>query len=305
MPASAEICRCGWFFTIALALTGWLAFSSPAAAQAIVFEAAAVEEEDDAEEDEDQAEGVAVIVVQVQRIGRQQIDQWVFPNGNEQTSRQYLQNQLKMRTDDIDRECRLAKDQLEKLQLAGRIEVKRLFDKIDELRRKYAGKNQNQNNFNQQMWQEVQPLRSELAGGQFGEGSLFDKVVRKTLTPEQLPAYREQMRERREFRRKAQIELLLASIDKQIPLKAAQRAKLREVLQELPAVRQGQYEYYALLYHAAKIPEEKFQAILDEGQVAVLKLRFNQAKGFEQWLRQSGALEAEPDLEDIEPAEKG
>lgn len=227
-----------------------------------------------------------------QEIGPEVIDQWLFPQGNEKSARDFLESQLALRTEELQRLCQLSEAQVRKLQLAGRTEIKRLFDRIQEFRRKFEEQRMKRRDLGQ-VWQEVQPLRALIMSGQFGERSLFAKVAQRTLTAEQAPAYRRQAEQRRAFRRRAQSELFLMLLDKQTPLREEQRERLRELLKDVPPVRGGQYEAYALMATAAKVPAKKYRDALDEPQWKALSRLFDHTKNMEQWLRQSGALDPE------------
>lgn len=232
-----------------------------------------------------------------QIFGPEVLDQWLFQNGSEQVVRKNLESQLTLRTADVDRVSHLTELQRKKLLLAGRSEVKRLFDQVDERRRKFQRDRRDQRRVNQ-LWQEIQPLRLALTGGHFGDASLFDKIVRKTLTSEQLPPYLQQVEARRQFRHRARLEMIILGLDKEVPLRAEQREKFLAVLQEIPPVNPGPYEPYALMYVAAQLPEERFRKILDDVQWKALAARFEQSRNMGQWLKQSGALSTDDPLEE-------
>ena len=103
---------------------------------------------------------------------------------------------LSLRIDDIDRVCALTELQKKKLQLAGMGDLKRYFDRIDDLKRKYttsAGGPQGNNN---NMWLEMQPLQLELNKGLFGDASLLAKTIKSTLGADQVSLYDELLRRR-------------------------------------------------------------------------------------------------------------
>jgi hypothetical protein len=47
------------------------------------------------------------------------------------------------------------------------------------------------------------------------------------------------------------------------------------------------------MYQASKIPEERFEKLLDEAQLRVLKIQFQQGQGMGQFLKQQGLLSDE------------
>ena len=271
-----------------LILLVWLASAQIAIAQ---------EEEDESEVKAEKevvvnAQARIRIVGPAQRLEppRPDIDRLLFPGGSEQMARQPLEYQLRARTNEIDQLCQLNGDQRTKLQLAGRMQIKRLVDKAHEFRRKWAEVPQDPN-LRQQFLRQVRALRMVMSREQFGDGSLFDKVVRKTLKAEQLPAYQQQIQARREFRRRAQRELLIQTLERKAPLTADQRDSFSNLLEQVSLVQDGQHEFYAFMLAASDIPVEEYQAILDETQWTALQALFQQAKRMEPVLRQFGLLE--------------
>lgn len=100
---------------------------------ALAHVAPAQDDEGDKVEEAAPQNGVRV----AQEIGPEVIDQWLFPQGNEKSARDFLETQLALRTEELQRLFQLSEAQVRKLQLAGRTEIKRLFDRIQEFRRKF------------------------------------------------------------------------------------------------------------------------------------------------------------------------
>ena len=75
--------------------------------------------------------------------------------------------------------------QKNKLQLAGRGDMKRFLDRVEEKRSLYKGLKVDQIKIGE-IYQQIQPLKSTLSSGLFGEGSIFFKSIGMTLTAEQL-----------------------------------------------------------------------------------------------------------------------
>ena len=104
----------------------------------------------------------------------------VAENGVAATARVQLDSQLKVRLDELVRDCHLNEAQQRKLALAGRGDIKRFFDQVEEVRKKFLAVRNDQNRLNQ-VWQEISPLQQQFSTGLFGEQSLFAKVLRTTL----------------------------------------------------------------------------------------------------------------------------
>ncbi len=221
----------------------------------------------------------------------EQIDQWVFNRlGGAAGARSRLDANLALRIDDLDRMCAMTELQKKKLMVAGLGDIKRFYDRVDDLKRRYAsgGNPANMNN----IWQEMQPLQVELANGLFGDLSLFMKTVKNTLSEEQSQRHEDLSRRRGTARRRASIELFVVQLDKALGLSEAQRGRLIELLVgETPAqAKYGQADYWYFMYQMTRLPEAKITAILDEAQWRLLSRQFMQARGMEPWLKSNGIL---------------
>jgi hypothetical protein len=125
-----------------------------------------------------------------------------------------------------------------------------------------------------------------------GPTSLFAKVVRGMLTPEQLEEYEAEQSERLRARHAAKVRLFVAVFERRSPLKAEQRTALVDLLvaETRPATHSSQYDWYVVPVQAAHISEDKFKAILDDAQYRVLKKSIDQVRGMERQLVQQGIL---------------
>jgi hypothetical protein len=236
-----------------------------------------------------------VLPVQVGRavqFSADQIDQWVFSRwGGAAATKTRLNANLELRIDDIDRACAVTDIQKKKLRLAGMGDIKRYYDRVEDLKRKYAanaGSPQAHNN----IWQEMQPLQLELNAGLFGDESIFVKTVKNTLGSDQAKRYDELTRHRAAERSRATIEWFVVHLDKALGLSAVQRARLVELLvAETPAPeRFGQADFWFLMFQMTRLPEAKIRALLDEPQWRLLSRQFIQARGMEPWLRSNGLI---------------
>ena len=64
-----------------------------------------------------------------------------------------------------------------------------------------------------------------------------------------------------------------------------------------------QYDYYVIMWQAAKLPEDKLKPLFDDVQWKVLNQQFAQMQGMEQWLKQFGVLSLEADAADGDDVE--
>jgi hypothetical protein len=220
-------------------------------------------------------------------------DQWIFQgSGNAANGRARINSHLKLKLDELDRVCVLTEAQKQKLTLAARGDMKRFFDQVEEVRRKFLAVKNDQNGFNQ-LWQEISPLQQKQAAGLFGETSMFAKTVRKTLTDEQQAKYRTVVESRRRFRYRATIEVSLISLGNTVALRHDQHEALLKLMVEetQPPHIFGQYDNYVVMYEMSKLPPQKLKGLLDERQWKLLQQQFNQARGLEAHLIQNGIID--------------
>ncbi|HLQ43829.1 MAG TPA: hypothetical protein VK137_03800, partial [Planctomycetaceae bacterium] len=219
------------------------------------------------------------------------------------------ETQLKLQAEEVDRACGLTEAQKKKLQLAGRGDIKRFFERVEELRKKFLLVRRDQQKFNE-IWQDIQPLQMTLNSGLFDDQSFFHKTVRRTLTAEQAGHYEQVERERRQFRYRAKVELVVATLENGLPMRDEQRQKLiRLVLDETQPPRKfGQYDYYVVMLQVSKLPENKLKPLFDNAQWKIMRQQFDQVKGMEQFLKQNGGLatdgDSDEDAEPTRPAQK-
>ena len=225
--------------------------------------------------------------------GVEQVDQLLygrFGMGGAGVARNKLDSALALRVDDVDRICGVTEVQKKKLQLAGRGDIKRFFDRVEETKRRFASAKDNQFN---NIWQEIQPLQAELSSGLFGDDSFFGKTVKRTLTDEQAAHYDNVVRQRNLVRYRAMVGWCVVQLDRSVGLSDDQRVRLVELLvkETKPPKRFGQNDYWVMLFQASKIPESEIKSIVDDVQWRILERHLRQGKAMEQWLKTSGVIE--------------
>ncbi len=249
----------------------------------------------------------APVGVARQVVADEQFDQWVFQQDrNASGARQRLDSLLTLQVEDIERACKLTKTQKKKLQLAGRGDIKRFFDRYETVKQKSQLMN-NDEQKNAEIWQDIRPLQTTLQAGLFYDDSLLLKSLHNTLTDEQFARYDAIARERRAFRHRANIELAVTMLEQATPLGDAHRRELITLLtsQTKPPQKSGQYDYYSLMFQLGRLPEEKLKPLFDNTQWKVVNRQLDQFKGMEPMLRQSGQLpddDGEADRIDVRPA---
>jgi hypothetical protein len=250
-----------------------------------------------AQDDEDEDEAPAPVAVKRANglvMNDVQFDQWVFGNmgmANASVARNKLESLLTLNVDDVDRTCDLTPVQRKKLLLAGRGDMKRFFDRVEEVRKKYSKDRNVQNQF-AQVWQEIQPLRNVFNSGFFGEESIYTKAIKATLTPEQVERHEKVVRDRLLYRYWARVDLAMEMLNNEVGFTDDQRQHLVKLLHDetKPPRKLGQNDYYVVLYQLSRIPEAKIKPVFEDFQWKYLKRQLDQGRGMEMFLKQNGFL---------------
>ena len=240
---------------------------------------------------------VAAAVVDAFMMDESNFDQWIFQgSGNAAAGRAGIHSHLKLKLDELVRVCELTEAQQKKLMLAASGDMKRFFDDVEVLRKKFLAVKNDQNAF-QNIWQEISPLQIRQSAGLFGETSLYAKTLRRTLTDEQQVRYRIVVEERNRFRYRAAIDVSLVTLGNSAGLRPEQHEALLKLLIEetRPPNLFGQNDNYAVMYRLAMLPAQKVRPLVDERQWKLLQQQLNQARGLEAHLAQNGVIDAPPD----------
>ena len=252
---------------------------------------ARAQDDDDLEENHNaQAAGMMREAIVQLMPNVEQVDQWIFGRfGGSGGARNKLDSSLKLRIEDLDRSCHISELQKKKLLLAGRGDIKRFFDKIEEVKRKFQS---GQNDPNANIWQDIQPLQVELNTGLFGDDSIYKKTISRTLGGDQLYRYESLLRERKLVRYKATLEWFVVHLDKGLGFSDDQRQRFVELLfsESRPPKKFGQGDYWYLMLQTARLPESRLKPIFDVPQWRLLSRQFDQARGMEPWLKSNGVI---------------
>jgi hypothetical protein len=100
-------------------------------------------------------------------------------------SRTELEKRLAHKLDDINRICRPSDDQKQKLELAGRGDIKTLLDRVEALKRKSQSSQPGDNTLDE-LLEENESLKRLVRSGPFEDGSKLAKIQSRVLTKEQL-----------------------------------------------------------------------------------------------------------------------
>ena len=198
--------------------------------------------------------------------------------------------------------CSLTEIQKKKLQLAGRGDIHQFFSRVSELRPKLTSKPLSRQQY-LELTKELQSLRMATELVTFGEGSLFQKTLRRALTDEQHARYRV-LERGRQMRMVESVVSNWGRMPDGINLRAESRQKFVDVLVDhghLPQTR-SPYIHYIVLSEVGRL-EDRLKPLLTEENWEKLQTQAAQAKQVEATLRNSGKWPAAQE-DDEEPSDK-
>jgi hypothetical protein len=229
----------------------------------------------------------------------EQFEQWIFGKDLGET-RKHLQSRLDWEINRADQMYRLTAGQKKKLEVAGRGDMKRLFDRFQEAKEQL---HRARGDFNQigPILQELQSYKQAPHAYLFGDESMLAKTLKKTLSPEQIASH-----EKTIYR--SRVEWMVSLLDSALGLKAEQHRRfVTLIVEETPPLkRYGNFDYDALMWQASRLPRDKIKPIFDDAQLTKLLVRFGQARRMESILFGEGYLPAKlPGVERSLDAEDG
>jgi hypothetical protein len=188
----------------------------------------------------------------------------------------------------IDQVCRLSAAQKKKLELAGRGDIKRAFDRVDEAGRglraakRVAGAAKAGE-------AELAEVQRQFAQGLFRDGSLFAKTIPSVLSADQLARYRADRVARRRFRHRALVDLVVDVLATAAGCSHEQRERLARLLLEKTRLStRADQDFVIVLAQAVTLPESQLRPIFDEAQWRALsRLAETLGKQLQDELRQA------------------
>jgi len=273
------------------------------AAAAVPGAAARGQANDDDDEPEKPAPGQPLYLVNEVMFNRM-----VYGNATPETAREKLDSVLNLKLASVERSSAISQAQKERLALAGRGDIKRVFDRIED-RKGVLNKQIDQDEY-RRLIQELRPFQHLWIGDPFGDGSYFSKALKVTLEEGQAERFMKVEGEARRVHYRARIDQVIVSLDASLGLSAEQRRRLTNLLVEetRPPLVFTAYDTQVVLYQMARLPEAKVRPILDDPQWLTLEGRFLQARAMKPFLVSNGCLAEEaadgPAPKPIEPAIK-
>ncbi|MEX2112513.1 MAG: hypothetical protein WD845_04970 [Pirellulales bacterium] len=222
-------------------------------------------------------------------------DQWVFQgSGNAVSARAQIDARYRLQLELLTRAYDLSDAQKAKLRLAASGDTQRFFDEVEVVRQKFLESQKDQNALGN-IWQEIQPLQLKMAGGLFGEQSLYARILPKTLEGDQAAKHQAVLAERKQFRYRAAVEGAIAMLDDAVALEDKQRLALIQMLidKTKPPATFGQFDYYFVWYRLSTLPEKDIKPLFNERQWRLLKKQLDQGREMRVTLVQNGAIGAD------------
>ncbi len=191
-------------------------------------------------------------------------------NDQDHPERGRLNEQLTLKLDWIAAACKTSEDQRKKLQIAGRGDIKRFFDEMRELKRRFR-QVKGEAGESARMQQRLAALQASYGAEIFGDSSLLAKTVSTTLSREQAAAIKKAEEEARAFANRAAVEQAVQFCDVAIGLNGEQRGKLTELFasrgrQMKQDEKSGLPLPYSMVVETARLSRDKLKAIFDERQ---------------------------------------
>jgi hypothetical protein len=211
--------------------------------------------------------------------------------GDVDAARKRVETILKGRVESLAYTEQLTEPQKKKLWVAGQGDIKRFFDSVQELRTKLPLVANDRESILEIM-RETHRLARTYRSDLFSRGSIFAKTLSKTLTDEQSARLKKKVSERRQRQFRAALTWVAGTLEQTLKMTASQRRRLEKVLIEETRAPEafGSYDYYGLIFQAAKVPEAKLKPIFDDDQWQALTRQFQEVKSMEKLLKDAGYL---------------
>ena len=204
--------------------------------------------------------------------------------------RERYESALKSRVENSVRLYGLSEEQKKKLHLAGRGDIKRLIDRAIEARKREPLPPGDENDVSGNRSRRPAAPPYLTSGKLFGEGSLFAKTLRTTVTKEQAAHYEKVSREAALRQHRATLQWVLGTWDQMLALNPEQHRRLEALLirETRPPRRFGAEDYFGVLFQISRLPEARLKPIFSNDQWAKLGVQLAEAKRREPMLKKDG-----------------
>src|SRR4051812_343244 len=231
----------------------------------------------------------------VYTITDEQFDRVLFgARRDRDTARSLLESRLKSRIESLNRLYGITKDERKKLELAGRGDIKRFFDRVEETRKQLQLATTDRIQFSRAV-EELHALSRHYESGIFHEESMSSKTLKKILRQNPgIPTEKDRGGKRIRLYQ-SRVEWVVLTLQKSLFLSDPQRHQLLTLFLEEthPPRRFGPYDYHGIILQASALPEAKLKPIFDDTQWRALLREFEGAKRMKQSLQDEGYLPGE------------
>jgi hypothetical protein len=205
-------------------------------------------------------------------------------------ARGQFESKLKSRVERLANRYALSEAQQKKLLLAGRGDIKRFFDAIDQVRSRVQRNGAEAHADLIAAMNELESLTERVQRDPFARGSFFAKTIASTLSGQQLAQYEKTERELVLNRHRSTIRWVLGTWDETLKLTAEQHRRLEALCEQQtrPPQRFGGDDYFGLLLQLSRLPEERLKPLFSDGQWKTVQVQIAVAKGQETQLKNDG-----------------
>lgn len=220
---------------------------------------------------------------------------WIFGEiGRPEMPLSFLEEQIELQISRISSSIDLSDDQISHLRLAGRGDVKRFYDRMEQVRRHVVALSQEQKD-DGSAHRLTMPLRKELRKGLFGGGSLFQKVVVTSLDDQQSAVLQRHLSRLNQLQTEIAVRTFVAKIGCYLPLTSVQRTKLTDVLLENVDSVGGDsnYRFHIVLYRFSCVPRQQYETFFDENQMQMIVELTRAGLEIGEHLKQEGEIDDE------------
>jgi hypothetical protein len=218
------------------------------------------------------------------------------PNSTE-TLQEVLEFRLERRLEETEREYHLSPDQKNKLALAGRGDIKRFVDRVNEVRNQFLLVQSDRIEIST-LLRNSKSFQKEIATGVFGDNSLFAKTFAKVISRQQVADAARSRRERELAWHRGVIADTVAKLSRSLSLTQGQRQRFERVLAEetTPPKKSGDSGVAYVMFQAARLPRSKLEPIFDEDQRRLLWKFLESYENIEEFLKDDGFIFDAPPL---------
>ncbi|MFM8891778.1 MAG: hypothetical protein ACKOTB_09205 [Planctomycetia bacterium] len=230
----------------------------------------------------------------------QQLSGMLFqPSGDMEAVRQRIEERVALEISALDEVAELNASQKRTCETAAGLDVARLFEAVEAVRDRYAGRMIDlQDAQGQEEWQrfipEVQALQSRLQDAD-GDDKLLVRLLPAVLDAAQQEAWRQELAARSRWQWGSVVEAGMAQFDAALGLTAKQHEAIRELLLERPVrvstprLRQhgGHFIPFVCRYALSQVDRKRLEACVSPRQWQSLAAAIEQGRGMVQHLKQT------------------